>query len=48
MFVIVNFVVLFFHQPPNSDSLQLDQMFDTVESLDIVDFSNYILLGDFL
>ena len=36
-----------FYRPPSSDSSQLDQLFDTVESLDIVNFSNYILLGDF-
>ena len=42
------FCVSVFYRPPSSDSSQLDQLFDTVESLNIVNFSNYILLGDLL
>ena len=41
------FCISAFYRPPSSDVSYFDELFDVIEKLDIVNFSNYILLGDF-
>ena len=40
------FCISAFYRPPSSDVSYFDELFDVIEKLDIVNFSNYILLGD--
>ena len=39
--------MLFFYRPPSSDVNYFDTFCDIVENLDIVNYSNFILVGDF-
>ena len=41
------FCISTFYRPPSSDVSYFDELYDIIEKLDIVTFSNYILLGDF-
>ena len=42
-----NFCISVFYRPPSSDVAYFDDFCNAVESLDIVKYSNFILLGDF-
>ena len=43
----IRYAFLFFTDPPSSSSLILDSLFTYIESLNVHQYSNYILLGDF-
>ena len=43
----MKFCIAIFYGPPNSDVNYFDTFCDVVENLDIVNYSNFILVGDF-
>lgn len=43
----MKFCIAIFYRPPSSDVNYFDTFCDIVENLDIVNYSNFILVGDF-
>ena len=41
------FCISVFYRPPSSVVSYFDELFDVIENLDVVNFSNYILVDDF-